>query len=321
LRIILDTGIAPTSDFEAQALEAEQIPNPMLRRIDLLSFLLLTATTCPAVTHQDGGGPAFTSVPELSAGFHSLYAQNFSRAREQFENWEAQHPEEPFGEVAVAASYLFEELFRQGVLSSDFFLNEKRFLNGIEGKPDAERMKSFEEAISLARKLAKKRLTKDAREPEALFALTLTAGMESNADMMLRKQHIESLKRLKEANEYAKQLLAEQPDADDAYVAIGSANYIIGSLSGGARFMLWFGGIHGDKKLGMEQLKKTIDSGRYLQPFAKILLALAARREKQNTVAQGLLRELNEEYPESPLFATEYAKAMAAASIVVGKKP
>jgi hypothetical protein len=182
-------------------------------------------------------------------------------------------------------------------------------------------MKSFEEAISLARKLAKKRLAKDAREPEALFALTLTAGMESNADMMLRKQHIESLKRLKEANEYAKQLLTEQPGADDAYVALGSANYIIGSLSGGARFMLWFGGIHGDKNLGMEQLKKTIDSGRYLQPFAKILLALAARREKQNTLAQGLLRELNEEYPESPLFATEYAKAMAAASIVVGKKP
>jgi len=142
--------------------------------------------------------------------------------------------------------------------------------------------------------------------------------MESNADMMLRKQHIESLKRLKEANEYAKQLLTEQPDADDAYVALGSANYIIGSLSGGARFMLWFGGIHGDKKLGMEQLKKTIDSGRYLQPFAKILLALAARREKQNTVAQGLLRELNEEYPESPLFATEYAKAMAAACTTAG---
>jgi hypothetical protein len=270
--------------------------------------------------HQDGLGPAFVSVPELSAGFHSLYAQNFSGAREQFDGWEARHPEEPFGEIAVAASYLFEELFRQGVLSSDFFLDEKRFLNGIEGRPDAERMKSFEEAIALARKLAKKRLTKDAKEPGALFALTLAAGMESNADMMLRKRHIESLKRLKEANEYAKQLLAEQPDADDAYVALGSANYIIGSLSGGARFMLWFGGIHGDKRLGMEQLEKTIDRGRYLQPFAKILLALAALREKQNIVAQRLLRELSEEYPESTLFTTEYEKAMGAGSIV-GKRP
>jgi hypothetical protein len=261
---------------------------------------------------EDGGSPSFTSVPELSAGFHSLYAQNFSEAREKFDGWEAQHPEEPFGEIAVAASYLFEELYRQNVLSSDFFLNEKRFLNGIEGKPDAARMKGFEDAIGQARRLAKKRLAKTPKEPEALFALTLAAGMESDAALMLKKQHVESLKRLKEANEYAKQLLAEKPDANDAYVAVGSANYIIGSLSGGARFMLFFGGIHGDKRLGMEQLGKTIDGGLYLRPYAKILLALASRREKQDAVAQKLLRELSEEYPESSLFAAEYAKAMAA---------
>jgi hypothetical protein len=91
---------------------------------------------------------------------------------------------------------------------------------------------------------------------------------------------------------------------------LGAANYIIGSLSGGARFMLWFGGVHGDKKLGMAQLGKTIDGGRYLQPFAKILLALAARREKQDAVAQKLLRELSEEYPGNSLYAAEYAKAM-----------
>src|SRR5437868_11735470 len=40
-------------------------------------------------------------------------------------------------------------------------------------------------------------------------------GMESDADMILKKQHLEALKRLKEANEHAKRLLAEQPDAKD----------------------------------------------------------------------------------------------------------
>lgn len=273
-------------------------------------LLLAAGLACPARPDEIAKTPAFTTVAELASGFHSLYAQNFSEAREKFDTWESQNPEEPFGEVAIAASYLFEELYRQGVLSSDFFLNEKRFLHGIEGKPDPARMKSFQDALDLARKLARKRLTKSVRDPEALFALTLAAGMESNADMMLKKQHVESLKRLKEGNEFAKELLAEQPDANDAYVALGTANYVIGSLSGGARFFLMFGGIHGDKKLGMQQLGKTIDGGRYLQPFAKILLALAARREKQNPVAQKLLLELSQEFPESPLYAAEYAKAM-----------
>jgi hypothetical protein len=280
------------------------------RLYKVIPFLFLAAAIRPACAAADGTSPAFNLVPELSAGFHLLYAQDFPEARQKFTEWGTQHPEEPFGEVALAASYLFEEFYRQGVLTSDFFLNEKRFLNGIDGNPDPERMKSFDEAIARARSLARQRLAKTPRDAEALFALTLAAGMESNARLILRKQHLESLKRLKEANEYAKELLVGQPDANDAYVALGSANYIIGSLSGGARFMLWFGGIHGDKKLGMQQLTKTIEGGRYLQPFAKILLALAARREKQNALAVKLLKELTEEYPESPLYAAEYAKAL-----------
>jgi hypothetical protein len=275
-----------------------------------ISLLLLTGAACLARPDEAAKSPAFTTVPELSSGFQSLYSQNFSEAREKFVNWESQHPEEPFGQIALAASYLFEELYRQGVLSSDFFLNEKKFLHGIDGKPDPERMKSFQDALDQARKLAQERLAKNASDPEAFFALTLAAGMESNADLVLKKQHLESLKRLKESNEHAKQLLAQQPDATDAYVALGTANYIIGSLSGGKRFLLRFGGIHGDKKLGMDQLGKTIENGRYLRPYAKILLSLAARREKQDLLAQKLLLELSEEFPESPLYAAEYAKAM-----------
>jgi len=276
----------------------------------MASLLLLSAVIGGSRPETDARSPAFTKVPELASGFHLLYTQNFAEGREKFADWESQHPDEPFVQVAVAASYLFEEFYRQDVLSSDFFLNEKKFLNGIDGKPDPGRMKSFQEAIQHARKLAKQRLEKNAKDPEALFALALSAGMESDAAMILKKQHLEALKRLKEANEHARQLLAQQPDANDAYVALGAANYIIGSLSGGARFMLRFGGIHGDKKLGMEQLGKTIENGRYLQPFAKILLALAARREKQNPLAQKLFHELSEEFPESALYAAEYAKAM-----------
>ena len=276
----------------------------------MASLLLLSAVISGSRPETDARSPAFTKVPELASGFHLLYTQNFAEGREKFADWESQHPDEPFVQVAVAASYLFEEFYRQDVLSSDFFLNEKKFLNGIDGKPDPGRMKSFQEAIQHARKLARQRLEKNAKDPEALFALALSAGMESDAAMILKKQHLEALKRLKEANEHARQLLAQQPDANDAYVALGAANYIIGSLSGGARFMLRFGGIHGDKKLGMEQLGKTIENGRYLQPFAKILLALAARREKQNPLAQKLFHELSEEFPESALYAAEYAKAM-----------
>jgi hypothetical protein len=279
------------------------------RIFSLLSLLLLTTGLAHAHPEGDLESPAFTNVPEISSGFRLLYIQHFPEARAQFTSWESQHPDDPFGQVAVAASYLFEEFYRQGVLTSDFFLNEKRFLKGIDGKPDSQRMRGFDTAIHNARRLAAQRLATNARDPEALYALTLSAGMESDANMILKKQNLEAMKRLKEANAHAKVLLAERPDAKDAYIALGSANYIVGSLSAGYRAMLWFGGIHGDRKLGMAQLEKTVQGGLYLQPFAKIMLALAARREKQNALAQKLLRELTEEFPESPLYAAEYAKA------------
>jgi len=254
--------------------------------------------------------PAFSDVPELNEGFRLLYTLHFPEARSTFHDWGDAHPVEPFPQAAIAASYLFEELYRQGVLTSDFFLNEKKFLHGIDGKPNAERMKDFRAALTNARTLAKVSLAEHPKDPEALFALAISAGMESNAYSILEKKHLDALKMIKESNQYAKELLAQRPEALDAYVALGSANYIIGSLSGGTRFLLWFGKIHGDKKLGMEQMQNAADQGRYLKPFAQILLALAARREKQNALAQRLLRELTEEFPSSTLFASEYAKAM-----------
>lgn len=281
-----------------------------LRMLGLLSFLLIATACARSQAAEDPATPAFTDVPELSSGFRLLYIQKFSEARSQFEEWENQHQDEPFGQVAIAASYLFEEFDHQGVLTSDFFLNEKRFLHGIEGEPDPQRIKGFDDAIRKAREMAAQRLAKSPSDPEALYALTLCAGMESDSDMILKKHNMDALKRLKEANVHAKVLLAERPDAYDAYVALGSANYIIGSLSVGFRAMLWFGGIHGDKKLGMAQVAKTVENGRYLKPFAKIMLALAARREKQNKLAQKLLHELCEEFPESTQYAAEYAKAM-----------
>jgi hypothetical protein len=272
-------------------------------------LLLLSPAVGFARGVPNGDSPAFTTVPELSAGFDLLYGQKFDEARQTFASWESRNPEDPFGEVAVAASYLFEELYLQGVLSSDFFMNEKKFLHGIEGRPNPERMNHFREALTRARELAKVRQKTNPNDGEALFALTLAAGMESDADSILLRKHMDGLKHMKEATKYANWLLADYPDVADAYIALGIANYIIGSQGAGARFALWFDGVHGNKKLGMEQVAKTAQNGRYLRPFAKILLALAARREKQATLAQTLLRELNEEYPDSELFAAEYAKA------------
>jgi hypothetical protein len=281
----------------------------MMRRCyTLLSALTLITMFFPVRSTSQAApkptSPAFTPVPELEQGYKLLYEQKFP------ETWAAQNPTEPFGQVSIAASYLFEEFYLQRVLTSDYFLNDKRFLGGIIGTPDPGRMKGFQDATAKARAMATQRLKQHPRDPEGLYALTLSAGMQSDADSMLLKKHYDALKHLKEANANAELLLADHPDTYDIYVAPGIAYYVIGSLPSSARFVLWFGGVHGDKQLGMSKVEKTAEYGNYLKPFAKILLALSARREKQEALALKNLKELTEEFPGNSTYEVEYAKAL-----------
>jgi hypothetical protein len=77
-------------------------------------------------------------VAELDTGFRLLYELKPVKARAHFETWQKSHPQDPLGYASEAASYLFEECYRQGVLTSDFFLDNKRFLGDIPLKPDPQ---------------------------------------------------------------------------------------------------------------------------------------------------------------------------------------
>jgi hypothetical protein len=258
--------------------------------------------------------PHLSVVPEFETGFRLLYELKFEPAREQFTAWERLHPAEPLGPALEAAADLFEEFYRKGVLTSDFFLDDKRLLGGIAGRPDADLEGAFTAAVLHSESLARRRLAENPRDADALFALTLSSGMRADNASLLEKKQIESLGFLRDADRNAKTLLAVAPDADDAYLALGAANYVIGCLPGYKRAILRVGGVHGDRKIGMEQLARAASGGHYLRPYAKLMLALTELREKNPVQAREHLAQLAQEFPANPLFARELVKATAAAS-------
>ncbi len=249
-----------------------------------------------------------SDAPELDAGFRLLYELKPEEARAKFDAWRAYHPEDALGSAADAASYLFEECYRQGVLTSDFFLDDERFLGEIAIKPDQQLRDAFFAAVGRAQGLARLRLETRSDDANALFAMTLSLGMQADYAGLIEKHQLESLGMVREADTFAKKLLAVNADAADAYLTLGTANYIIGSLPAVKRFFLRFKGIKGDKRVGIQQLEIAAARGRYLRPFAKIILALAALREKKPALARIQLMELVAEFPQNPLFVRELAK-------------
>jgi hypothetical protein len=248
---------------------------------------------------------AFAQSPDLVPGFHLLSHLRFTDARAAFLTWQREHPTDPMGFVAEAASHLFEEFEHHGVLTTEFFLDDDLFLGGIKGTADPARTKAFEQASDRARKLS------TANDANALLALTLATGMAADYAAIITKRQVESLRKIREAEAFGTRLLKIAPTLTDGYVALGAANYILASLPAYKRAFLWFGGMQGNKQRGIEQLTQASRNALYLGPYAKMMLALVLTREKRTADAQRLMNELTAEFPDSRLFAREQAKIEA----------
>jgi hypothetical protein len=260
-----------------------------------------------ALAYDVGAASGMPTNPQLDDSFRLMYELRFDAARDRLSACREADPEDSLCYAAEAASYLFEEFNQKGVLTSAFFLNDERLLGGIEGSPDKEHNAAFLAANQRARKLAETRLAKSPQHPGALLTLALTDGMQGDFEALIMKRQLQSLSYIRRAEKEAKALLAVEPDNGDAYVALGAANYIIGCMPAYKRMVLWFGGIHGDRQLGMEQLQLAATRGHYLKPLAKTMLALAAEREHQFDLARSLFADLNGEFPTNPVFAHELA--------------
>jgi len=249
-----------------------------------------------------------SSASSLDSGFRLLYDLDFDRAHQVFVSWQNDHPDDPMGPVSDAAGLLFSEFSRLGVLESQFYENDHAFDSRKKFTPDPAVRDRFEAALSQAETRAQARLEKSPKDRDSLFALTLASGLRADYAALIEKRNLASLHFTKEATIWATQLLAVDPECYDAHLATGVSQYIVGSLSAPVRWLVRLGGVSGDKAAGISELQLTAGHGRYLAPFARILLAIAYLREKDKGRARDLLVSLRNDFPENPLFAREIGR-------------
>ncbi len=68
------------------------------------------------------------------------------------------------------------------------------------------------------------------------------------------------------------------------------------------------GGAETDKDTGIDKLKLAAEGGHYLKPFARLMLAVAAIRDKDSARAREQLTWLTAQFPLNHLFREELAK-------------
>jgi hypothetical protein len=249
-----------------------------------------------------------TPAPTLDNGYGQMYNLQFAEAHNTFRAWRVAHPDDPLAPVSDAAAYLFAEFDRMHILQAEFFTDDVDFKTRQRPTPDAGVKRAFFNQLDDCDRIANAVLARNPQDTNALFAKILALGLRSNYLSLIERRYMPALAIMKTGRTAAQALLAKDGSLFDAYVAVGVENYMLGVRSAPVRFVLSITGSKTDKAEGIRELKLTAEKGHYLEPFARLLLAVAALRDKDKNKARDLLAGLSKEFPKNGLYARELAR-------------
>jgi len=252
---------------------------------------------------------ASVSNPTLvDQGYRQMYNLDFDAAHRSFDEWQRLHPQDPIGPVSDAAAYLFNEFDRLHILQSQFFVEDSSFRGMKKPVADPQLKQKFEAALAKGQRLSDAVLRRSPQDKDAMFASILRIGLRSDYLSLIEDRNMAALSEMKTSRLMAEKLLTLDPTYYDAYLAVGVENYMLSLKSAPARWLLRLGGAQTDKDRGVAKMKLAAQNGHYLQPFARLLLAVQNLRDKNRAAAKELLAGLARDFPRNHLYATELAK-------------
>ncbi len=252
--------------------------------------------------------PHQTCSTLLDQGYDDMYNLSFKDAHQCFHEWESRHPTDAMGPVSDAAAYLFSEFDRLHILQSQLFVNNDTYLNRSQTTPDPAVKAEFQADLNKTSQLADSMLKQSPDDKHAMLAKVLMFGLDSDYKSLIEKQNMAALDEIKSGTAIAQKLLTEHPDCYDAHLASGIQNYLLSLKPAPVRWVLRMTGAQTDKEAGLASLKIVAEKGHYLKPYAALLLAVAALRDKDKGKARQILAGLSAHFPGNSLYRDELKK-------------
>lgn len=274
----------------------------------MMKYLLMAFLLAAAGALAGAQPPADVAATPLERAFHHLYNMDFTGAHDILDEYVGTHPDDPLGYSVRAAACLFQELDRLKILETDFFAGDDAATTKTRLEADPRiRARLFLE-VEEARRLAQAVLVTHPDDRDALFALCMSASVVTDYTALVERRQWASVSLSRQTQLYARQLLSLDPPVYDAYLAMGTVEYVVGSMPFYIRWFVRFPEVQGSKQKGVENLRQTAERGRYYAPFAKILLAVIFLREERLEEAEEMLDSFARDFPDNPLVQKELKK-------------
>jgi tetratricopeptide (TPR) repeat protein len=238
----------------------------------------------------------------------ALYNLDFNTAQRGYETLTHEYPDNPDYWNALAASVWLRIMYDQQKLNIESFSGGSLGTKDSRDAVNPADEKRLREIVASAIARADAMLKKDPRNIRALYAKGVSNGTLASFEATAKRSYFSAGTRAKAARDLHQQVLEIDPTFDDARMAVGAFNYVVGVIPGFVRFILAPIGIRSEgKEVGIRQLETAASKGHSTSTDARMVLMVVYNREKRYDDALRIVDELHARYPRN--FVFELAKA------------
>jgi tetratricopeptide (TPR) repeat protein len=121
---------------------------------------------------------------------------------------------------------------------------------------------------------------------------------------------MKALKHGKRSYQIQKAIIDEDPDFDDAYMTVGTYEYVLGNLPWYIKWIAAIVGYRGSEERGFQYLIRAAEKAMYVYNEARVLLMILYVREEEYRYGLQVAQELHNRYPENFLLHLNQAQIL-----------
>lgn len=218
-------------------------------------------------------------------GLEYSYNFNWQKAADIFQNLVDRYPGYPQGYHYIASIYMWHYLSNQDKRDYDLFVAYS------------------DTALEKAREI----LEKNPKNTNILFIIGADYSYRAITFSKAEK-FLDAVWASKKSEAYLNSTLEIDSSFYDAYLGLGLLNFAVGQIPGAFRWALSLAGIHGDKELGLNFIKKAAREGYTTKVEAEYYLSqILSDYLLDYGSADKYLKSLVQRYPNNLLFSYSYA--------------
>jgi uncharacterized protein DUF3808 len=248
----------------------------------------------------------------LAQALDHFYSLEYDAAEQQLNARVKEDPDDLRALSYLARVWLEREMFRRQMLEAQAYRNDGEAFRSDKSAVDPKvRQKIFELESELESR-AQAKLKLDPHNKEALYWLGTSYVIRAVYHLTLEKSTMPALSDAKEAQKCNLRVLEIDPNYADAYLVVGTYDYIVGSLPWYTKAVAALIGYSGNRQRGLDELKRAANDGHWARTDAQTFLSILYFREQNHSESIRIMRNLEQQYPRNSLLPQEIARAYKA---------